>query len=128
MVKKKRSTKSPYRSKFEAKFAELMKKHNAKYEPFKIKYKVPESIHNYTPDFVIDNVIYEFKGRWTRADRQKILYIQSQCKDYKLIMVFQNSKLPINKGSKTTYEDFCIKHNIRFMRAEDLPLYLCTLD
>lgn len=91
------------------------------YEPYKIQYTIPESKHNYTPDFVVSNVIFELKGRWTREDRKKILYIHSQHSNkYNLIMVFQNENLPIYKGSKVTYAKFCQKMNINYINYKQL--------
>ena len=121
MVRKKHSTKTTkYRSKFEERHAPLLLDFGCTYEPYKIQYIIPESKHNYTPDFVIDNIIFELKGRWTREDRKKIIYIHSQHPEYNLIMVFQNENLPIYKGSKVTYAKFCQKMNINYINAKQL--------
>lgn len=121
MVRKKHSTRTTkYRSKFEERYAPVLLNFGCTYEPYKIQYIIPESKHNYTPDFVINKVIFELKGRWTREDRKKILYIHSQHPEYNLIMVFQNENLPIYKGSKVTYAKFCQKMNINYINAKQL--------
>lgn len=128
MVRKKHLTKTTkYRSKFEERYAPLLLDFGCTYEPYKIQYIIPESKHNYTPDFVVDNFIFELKGRWTREDRKKILYIHSQHPEYNLIMVFQNENLPIYKGSKVTYAKFCQKMKINYINAKQLYLKLVEL-
>ena len=126
MVRKKHSTKTTkYRSKFEARLAPALLINGYKYEATKLQYIVPESKHNYTPDFIKDKTIIELKGRWTREDRKKILYIHSQYLDYNLIMVFQNPNLPIYKGSKVTYAKFCDKMNIKWIPHSKLLEVIC---
>lgn len=116
MVRKKHSTKTTkYRSRFEAKLAPTLLINGYKYEAIKLPYVIPASNHNYTPDFIKNKTIIELKGRWTREDRKKILYIHSQYSYYNLIMVFQNPNLPIYKGSKVTYAKFCDKMNIKWI-------------
>ena len=133
MVRKKHSTKTTkYRSKFEERHAPLLLDFGCTYEPYKIQYIIPESKHNYTPDFVVErigckSIIFELKGRWTREDRKKILYIHSQHPEYLLIMVFQNENLPIYKGSKVTYAKFCQKMNINYINAKQLIYKLVEL-
>lgn len=128
MVQKKNSKKhvKQYRSKFEERLAPMLIDFGCTYEPYKIQYTIPESKHNYTPDFVVErigcrSIIFELKGRWTREDRKKILYIHSQHSNkYNLIMVFQNENLPIYKGSKVTYAKFCQKMNINYINYKQL--------
>lgn len=123
MAKKgKRSTVgSPYsigfRSGLEEKVADQLKKSGVKYgyETTKIKYVVPEKVHTYTPDFVFPNgLIVETKGRFVAADRKKHLLIQQQCPDLDIRFVFQNSNNKINKGSKTSYADWCVKNGFKY--------------
>ena len=35
-------------------------------------------------------------------------------------MVFQNPNIKINKGSKTSYADYCDKNNIKWMNYKDI--------
>ena len=65
----------------------------------------------YTPDFFLPNgIIVETKGRFTTADRKKHLLIQKQHPLLDIRFVFQNPRVKIYKGSKTTYADWCDKH------------------
>lgn len=69
----------------------------------------------YTLDFRVtpldtNQVFYvEYKGRLTLEDRKKLLRVKEQYPDLDLRLVFQRNQ-PIRKGSKTTYEDWAIKH------------------
>jgi hypothetical protein len=82
-----------------------------KYELTKINYVIPESNHTYTPDFVLPNgIIIESKGRFVPEDRKKHLLIKSQHPHLDIRFVFSNSSAKLNKGSKTTYSDWCIKN------------------
>jgi len=89
------------------------------YETTKIQYVVPESVHKYTPDFVLPNgVIVETKGRFTLSDRKKHLLIQKQRPDLDIRFVFSNSKTKISKGSKTSYADWCNKNDFIYADKE----------
>jgi len=89
------------------------------YETTKIQYVVPESVHKYTPDFVLPNgVIVETKGRFTLPDRKKHLLIQKQRPDLDIRFVFSNSKTKISKGSKTSYADWCNKNDFIYADKE----------
>jgi predicted nuclease of restriction endonuclease-like RecB superfamily len=86
------------------------------YEPDKIKYVIPESHHIYTPDFKVRNkkIYIETKGKWTRQDRKKMLLVIQQHPDKKFYMYFQSGNKPINRGSKTSYGDWCDKNGIEW--------------
>lgn len=105
-----------YRSKFESKF-NLLTDGKLEYEPVKVKYTIPESVHVYTPDWRIPgtNIFGETKGLWPAKERQKMLLVLKQHPEMRIIMVFYRANCPINKGSKTTYEMFCQKNGIEFM-------------
>jgi predicted nuclease of restriction endonuclease-like RecB superfamily len=84
------------------------------YEPFdkKIVYIVPESVHKYTPDFVLTTasgktIYVETKGIWDSDDRKKHLLIRQQHPSIDIRFVFTRSKARIRKGSKTTYACIC---------------------
>lgn len=53
----------------------------------------------------------------TAADRKKMLAVKAAHPDYTITIVFQNPTIPINKGSKTTYSDWCEKHRIAWRKA-----------
>lgn len=84
------------------------------YETLSIKYEVNET-RKYTPDFKLPNgIIVESKGRFTSADRKKHLLVQKQHPEYDIRFVFSNSRAKLNKGSKTTYADWCQKHGFPY--------------
>ena len=116
-----KAIKSGYRSGLEDKIADQLKSLSVpvKYEERKISYSVPESLHTYTPDFELPNgIIIESKGRFVAADRKKHLLIKQQYPHLDIRFVFSNSKAKINKGSKTSYADWCDKFG--FLYADKL--------
>ena len=116
-----KAIKNGYRSGLEDRISGQLKSLSVpvKYEEFKIKYLVPESLHTYTPDFELPNgIIIESKGRFVAADRKKHLLVQQQHPKLDIRFVFSNSKAKISKGSKTSYADWCIKHG--FLYADKL--------
>lgn len=101
-----------YRSGLEDRISEQLKSLNVpfKYEEFKIQYEVNE-IRTYTPDFELPNgIIIESKGRFVAADRKKHLMVKRQYPKLDIRFVFSNSKAKINKGSKTSYAEWCQRH------------------
>lgn len=102
-----------YRSNFELQLARQLvdRKIKFKYEEEKIPY-VPK-VRTYIPDFYIPatNIYIEAKGHFDKADRVKMLLIKEQHKDLDIRMVFMHAKNKIYKGSKTTYADWCNKHD-----------------
>ena len=105
-----------YRSGLEDRISEQLKSLSVpfKYEEFKIKYEVNE-VRTYTPDFELPNgIIVESKGRFVAADRKKHLLVQQQHPDLDIRFVFSNSKAKLNKGAKSTYADWCIKHGFLY--------------
>lgn len=85
------------------------------YEQMKLKYIRPESAHTYTPDIVLQNgIILELKGRFTAADRQKMLLVKKAHQGLDIRFVFSNSKTKISKASKTTYADWCLKNGFQY--------------
>jgi hypothetical protein len=110
-----------FRSGLEGKVAKQLEVLGVKveYETTKVKYVIPESLHTYTPDFVLPNgIVVETKGRFVVADRKKHLLIKQQHPDLDIRFVFQNSKNKITKGSKTTYADWCIKNGFQYADKE----------
>tara|TARA_Y100000593_G_scaffold52128_1_gene97928 strand:+ start:188 stop:496 length:309 start_codon:yes stop_codon:yes gene_type:complete len=90
------------------------------YESEKIPYVIQ---HHYTPDFVLPNHVYlEAKGYWAPEDRRKILAVKKDNPDMDLRMVFQSPYNTISKRSKTTYAQWCEKHEIPWTHFHDIPL------
>lgn len=119
--------KNNYKSKFEKTVAKSFRDNGIKidYEPFRLGYIVPTEKHSYTPDFVYKkNVIIETKGKFTRQDRKKLLLLREQYPNCTFLILFQNARVRLNKGSKTTYAEWCDKHNLLWgdYRTEGIPL------
>ena len=107
-----------YRSGLEVSIAKQLKKFRIEfdYEKLIILYIKPQETHRYIPDFRLANgILIETKGRFVLSDRKKHLLIRKQYGNkYDIRFVFSNAKAKIYKGSKTTYADWCIKHNFKF--------------
>ena len=105
-----------YRSGLESKVSAQLNEAGVsfEYETFKIEYQVNET-RKYTPDFRLPSgIIVETKGRFVAADRKKHLLVQQQHPDLDIRFVFSNSKAKLNKGAKSTYADWCIKHGFLY--------------
>ena len=105
-----------YRSGLESKVSAQLNEAGVsfEYETFKIEYQVNET-RKYTPDFRLPNgIIVETKGRFISDDRKKHLLVQQQHPDLDIRFVFSNSKAKLNKGAKSTYADWCIKHGFLY--------------
>ena len=91
-----------------------------KYESEKLGYTIE---HNYTPDFVLPNYTYiEAKGYWAPEDRRKILAVKKSNPDVDIRMVFQSPYNTISKKSKTTYAQWCERHDIPWSSYQDIPI------
>lgn len=123
-LSKKHLLSAGYRSGFERQIARdlIMNDIEAKYETVKVAYIKPTTKHIYTPDFLLPNgILIEVKGRWMLEDRKKHLLIQAQHPELDIRLVFQNANGKISKGSKTTYGQFCEKHNLKYA-SRSIPL------
>ena len=113
---------SKFRSQLEKRVADLLTELGVtyEYETTKIAYEIQ---HNYSPDFILPNgVILECKGYWESSDRRKIKTVKEQNPDIDLRMVFQAPLNTISKKSKTTYAQWCEKHDIPWTSFQDIPL------
>jgi hypothetical protein len=118
MATTRQAIKHGYRSGLEERVSKELEEAGVKYEyeTQKIKYRVEED-RTYTPDFILPNgIIVETKGRFTTADRKKHLLIQKQHPKLDIRFVFQNSRAKLYKGAKSTYAQWCDKHE--FMYAD----------
>ena len=132
MARRKKSPNHPFRSLYEEKIGQWLKENKIKYEYEARKFEYHETLRKnrakcrdcgstnlvryawYTPDFFVGNhLIIEAKGRFTAADRRKILAARESVPELnkKLVMMFmRNNKL--NRRAKTTYTDWCATHGI----------------
>ena len=120
MTKKTKTSK--FRSKLEERIGTLLMTLGIsyEYESTKVGYTIQ---HHYTPDFVLPNHVYlEAKGYWSAADRRKILAVKKDNPDFDLRMVFQSPYNKISKKSKTTYAQWCERHDIPWSHFHDIPL------
>lgn len=84
------------------------------YETVVLEYTVPAKKHKYKPDFILPNgIIVEAKGRFDPATRQKMAHVIEQNPDKDIRLLFMRNN-PINKGSTTTYGDWCDKRGIKW--------------
>lgn len=72
----------------------------------------------YTPDFFLENgVIIESKGRFTAADRRKMLAIKQDHPKLDIKMLFMRDN-KIHKNSSTYYSDWCMENDYDFAIKE----------
>lgn len=106
-----------FRSRLELKVAKQLKAAGIEfeYEKRKVPYKVPARDAFYLVDFDVEMII-ETKGRFGHRgsggakERQKYILIKLQHPALDIRFVFQNAKLTIYKGSKTTYAMWADEH------------------
>lgn len=111
---RKRAKAPPLRSGFERKVAAYLGKSKIKYEyePELIPFVQPASKRNYIPDFKLSNGVYvEAKGKFTPADRKKMLWVIEQNPDKDIRILFMRDNY-LRKGSKTKYSAWCAKNGI----------------
>ena len=111
-AKKSQRTSNRYRSGFESKLANQLKRSGVdfEYETLKIEYR---KVSTYTPDFILPNgIIIEAKGVWTVEDRKKHLLVREQHPHLDIRLVFMNAANKIRKVSDTTYACWCEKKGI----------------
>jgi len=121
MSKRAVALKHGFRSGLEEETSKFLTDNGAKftYEEMKIKYLQPATERQYTPDFVLENgIIIETKGRFLVADRKKHLLVKRQHPHLDIRFVFSNSKQKLNKASRTTYADWCIKNGFQYADKE----------
>lgn len=64
----------------------------------------------YTPDFFVNGKMIEIKGYLDSADRKKMIKVRENYPDMFIGIVFSNKSKTISKSSKTTYEQWALKH------------------
>jgi len=111
-----RTTKNRYRSNYERDVCGYLDFQGIpfEYESLNLHYEVSEQ-RKYTPDITLPNgIIIELKGWFTANDRKKMLLVIEQHPERDIRMVFQRHTNKLFKGSKTTYSEWCEKHNIKW--------------
>ena len=114
--------KKTFKSKLEISVAELLDKVGCKYvyEGEQVPYTIQ---HTYNPDFILLNgIMLETKGYWDSEDRRKIKAVIRDNPHLDLRMVFQAPFNKISKKSKTTYAQWCEKHNIKWAAVHAIPI------
>ena len=120
------------RSKFEDKVAKELDDAGVKYEYESVQLEYREPLRKnlatcgdcgstnllrtgwYTPDFILSSgLIIEAKGRFTAADRRKMLAVIEAHPKERIVMLFMRDN-KIHKNSTTHYSDWCMKHNIEY--------------
>ena len=105
-----------FRSRFELQLAKGLADNKVKFEYESKKFLYVPKPRTYTPDFyLVESDIYiEAKGHLDKADRVKMALVKQQHRDLDIRFVFMNARNKIYKGSRTTYADWCDKHNFRW--------------
>ncbi len=112
-----------YKSKLEIQVAEYLGE-NAEYEREYIEFEQPAKQRRYCPDFKTKaGVFIECKGKWVTEDCLKHVWLREQHPDKRIILLFQNPDVKINKRSKTTYGDWATKNGIEWLdwRDKNIP-------
>jgi hypothetical protein len=130
------------RSKFEVQIAKELDDAGIKYEYEAIQLEYEEPLRKnlaqcgecgstdlvrtgwYTPDFLLSSgIIIETKGRFTAADRRKMLAVIEAHPKERIVMLFMRDN-KIHKNSKTHYSDWCMSHDIEYAIGHPLKEWL----
>ena len=125
------------RSKFERSIAKLLRSKGVKYEYEAYQFPYTEPLRRnrarcadcggsnlvrmgwYTPDFWLpaQGLFIETKGRFTAADRRKMLAVIKENPDDRFVMLFMRDN-KIHKRSKTTYSAWCEANDVDYAVGE----------
>ena len=77
-------------------------------------------IATYLPDFTLRNgILIETKGRFTAADRTKMLNVRKQNPEIDIRFVFQRAFNRLTKSPNSkTYVDWCEQHGFKWAQGE----------
>ncbi len=96
-----------FRSKFEANAWKVLIKHfpKSRYEPNKLSFLQPAKVRTYVPDFKTGKrkIYIEAKGKMDLATRQKMIWFRQSNPLIRIVFLFMNPDVKINKRSKTSY-------------------------
>ena len=112
----KKNKRTRYRSNFEAKFANDLKKKGLTFHYEKCRLAFVPKIRHYTPDFYIQEFDFfvETKGLFVARDRAKHLLIQEQYPELDIRFIFLRPMNRLDKRTNTTYSDWCDKHGFLY--------------
>ena len=98
-----------FRSQFEADINAGLPEGSARYEAVHIPYKVSVQ-RRYTPDWILPQqaIMIEAKGRFTKADRDKMLLVKNQWPDLDIRLVFMSLTAKVTKAM--TVADWAKQH------------------
>lgn len=113
--KKERGKRSGFELEVEAVLQKKYKR--VAYEQEYLEYVVPEKVQRYLPDFIISKgrktIYFESKGRFTAADRKKLLLVKESHPKLDLRLLFQADNW-LTKKHKSRYSDWARKHGFAF--------------
>lgn len=109
-----------FRSQFEADIHASLPEGSGSYETARIPYKVT-ILRHYTPDWGLPKqaIVLEAKGRFTKADRDKMLMLKAQYPDLDIRLVFMSLTTKVTKGM--TVADWCKQHGFPCCKGPALP-------
>lgn len=85
------------------------------YEPDTFSYVQPAKRRTYTPDFRVGKDKYiEVKGRLTKDDRDKLVWMKEQRPDITVYLLFSTGHNKIRRGSPTTYGEWADKNGFEW--------------
>lgn len=125
MAKRKRP--KGYDSKLEKRLAEGPLK-VCDYHPDKIQYEIPSRVARYEPDFKLNNILFEAKGRFrTAAEAKKYIHIKNSLpSNMELVFVFQEPNTPMpgaqkrKDGTKRSMAEWADSVDIRWYSEQNV--------
>lgn len=130
-VPKPKRKRGVFRSKFEARFNDaVIELTGVKlgYETTLLPFVTAPQKRRYLPDWTIKAGWYiETKGRLDAANRSKMLYVTQQHPEARILVLFQNSRDFIYKGSTTRYSEWCDKHGVEWCDIKDEAKWLAFI-
>jgi len=88
-----------FRSNWEANFARICDYNNKEWE-YETKTFALSNGRNYTPDFLIEGVYYEIKGRWTEKARNQVEMFQKDYPEIRLDVIDESCYIILRKRYK----------------------------
>ena len=108
------------KSRLESSFGAFLRGRGIPFDYESEKYPYQLKPQTYLPDFKMEGMIFETKGYFPNADRQKMRAVLACNPNIDLYMVFSNPDKPIRKGSKTTYGEWCTEQGIPWVGINEL--------